>query len=37
MDLKFYLEDLFGIKVDLVIKAIKPRLKSYILSKVVYV
>ncbi|HAV40651.1 MAG TPA: nucleotidyltransferase [Aquificaceae bacterium] len=37
MDLKFYLEDLFGIKVDLVIKAIKPRLKSYILSEVVYV
>jgi predicted nucleotidyltransferase len=38
MGLKFYLEDLFGIKVDLVIKsAIKPRFKSYILSEVVYV
>ncbi|MFN3505506.1 MAG: nucleotidyltransferase family protein [Caldimicrobium sp.] len=38
MNLKFYLEDLFGIKVDLVIKsAIKPRLKEYILNEVVYV
>ncbi|HNX16861.1 MAG TPA: nucleotidyltransferase family protein [Methanoregula sp.] len=34
---KFYLEDLFGRKVDLVMKgAIKKRLKSYILGEVVY-
>ncbi len=38
MDLKFYLEDLLGVEVDLVIKsAIKPRLKEYILKEVVYV
>lgn len=38
MDLKFYLEDLIGVKVDLAIKsAIKPRLKKYILEEVVYV
>lgn len=38
MDLKFYLEDLFGIKVDLVIKsAIKPKLKKYILNECIYV
>ena len=37
MDLKFFLEDLFGCKVDLVIReAIKPRLKPYILSEVRY-
>ena len=37
MDCKFYLEDLFGRKVDLVIKgAIKKRLKPYILKEVVY-
>ena len=37
MDLKFYLEDLFGRKVDLVMKdAIKRRLKEPILSEVVY-
>jgi len=37
MDCKFYLEDLFGRKVDLVMKgAIKKRLKEYILSEVVY-
>lgn len=37
MDLKFYLEDLFGRKVDLVMKgAIKRRLKEYILGEVVY-
>lgn len=37
MDCKFYLEDLFGRKVDLVMKgAIKKRLKPYILSEVVY-
>jgi hypothetical protein len=34
MDLKFYLEELFGKTVDLVIKsAIKPRLKPYILEE----
>jgi predicted nucleotidyltransferase len=38
MDLKFYLEDLFGRKVDLVMKdAIKRRLREPILSEVVYV
>lgn len=37
MDCKFYLEDLFGRKVDLVMKgAIKPRLREYILSEVIY-
>jgi len=37
MDCKFYLEDIFGRKVDLVMKgAIKKRLKPYILSEVVY-
>lgn len=37
MDLKFYLEDLFGRKVDLVMKgAVKRRLKEYILNEVVY-
>ena len=37
MDLKFFLEDLFGCKVDLVIReAIKPGLKPYILSEVRY-
>jgi len=37
MDCKFYLEDLFGRKVDLVMKgAIKKRLKPYILGEVVY-
>jgi hypothetical protein len=37
MDCKFYLEDLFGCKVDLVMKgAIKKRLKPYILGEVVY-
>jgi predicted nucleotidyltransferase len=37
MDLKFYLEDLFGRKVDLVMKdAIKRRLREPILSEVVY-
>ncbi|MFA5253568.1 MAG: nucleotidyltransferase family protein [Methanoregula sp.] len=37
MDCKFYLEDLFGRKVDLVIKgAIKKRLAPYILGEVVY-
>jgi len=37
MNCKFYLEDLFGRKVDLVMKgAIKKRLKPYILGEVVY-
>ena len=37
MGCKFYLEDLFGRKVDLVMKgAIKKRLKPYILGEVVY-
>jgi hypothetical protein len=37
MDLKFFLEDLFGHKVDLVVReAIKPRLKPYIMSEVRY-
>ncbi|MHA1839456.1 MAG: nucleotidyltransferase family protein [Candidatus Ranarchaeia archaeon] len=37
MELKFFLEDLFKTKVDLVIKeAIKPALRSYILGEVVY-
>jgi predicted nucleotidyltransferase len=37
MDLKFYLEDLFGHKVDLVQeKTIKPRLRPYIMAEVVY-
>lgn len=37
MDCKFYLEDLFGRKVDLVMKnALKKRLKPIILGEVVY-
>ena len=37
MDLKFFLEDLFGRKVDLVTeKALKPQLKDIILKDVVY-
>lgn len=37
MDCKFYLEDLFGRRVDLIMKgAIKKRLKPYILKEVVY-
>ncbi|MFZ1897303.1 nucleotidyltransferase family protein [Methanoregula sp.] len=37
MDCKFYLEDLFKRKVDLVMKeSIKKRLKPYILGEVVY-
>ena len=37
MDLKFFLEDLFKCKVDLVvIEAIKPDLKKYILESVKY-
>ncbi|MEO0270070.1 MAG: nucleotidyltransferase family protein [candidate division WOR-3 bacterium] len=38
MELKFYLENLFGCKVDLVLKsALKEELKQYILSEVIYV
>ena len=37
MDLKFYLEDLFGREVDLVTeKALKPQLKDIIMNYVVY-
>jgi len=37
MDLKFYLEDLLNLKVDLVSKtALKPRIKPYILEEVIY-
>jgi len=37
MDLKFFLEDLFQCKVDLVIKeSIKPSLRKYILDSVKY-
>lgn len=37
-DLKFFLEDLFGRKVDLVIaETVKPQLKSHILTEVEYV
>ncbi|NPD90182.1 MAG: nucleotidyltransferase family protein [Asgard group archaeon] len=37
MGLLFFLEDLFQVKIDLVIKeAIKPRLKSHILESVTY-
>jgi predicted nucleotidyltransferase len=38
MNLKFYLEELFSVKVDLVTKdSIKKTLKPYILQEVVYV
>ncbi|HHG75012.1 MAG TPA: nucleotidyltransferase [Persephonella sp.] len=38
MDLKFYLEDLLGKKVDLVIKeSVKPKLKKYIYEEAVSV
>jgi len=37
MDLKFFLEDLFGCRVDLVMEeSLKPRLRPYILSEVAY-
>jgi len=37
MDLKFFLEDLFGRRVDLVIAdAVKPRLRKPILEETVY-
>ncbi|MDD3626561.1 MAG: nucleotidyltransferase family protein [bacterium] len=38
MDLKFYLEDLLDIRVDLVLKsALKERLKNVIISEAIYV
>lgn len=38
MNLKFYLEELFAVKVDLILKdSIKKALKPYILKEVVYV
>ena len=38
MDLKFYLEDIFGVPVDLVLRdSIKPRLREPILSEAVHV
>ena len=38
MDTKFYLEDLLGCKVDLVMpRAIKPRMKPYIMQDLVHV
>ncbi|GAB4286751.1 MAG: nucleotidyltransferase family protein [Candidatus Dojkabacteria bacterium] len=38
MDLKFYLEELFNKKVDLVIKsAINSRIKSFIIEEAIYV
>jgi len=38
MDLKFFLEDLFGCKVDLVVpETIKPHLRRYILSEMAHV
>lgn len=38
MELKFYLENLFSCKVDLVLKdALKEELKEHILSEVIYV
>ena len=37
MDVKFFLEDLFQCKVDLVLeKTLKPRLRPYILAEVEY-
>lgn len=37
IDCKFYLEDLFGKKVDLVLKdTLKERIKPYILKEIVY-
>ncbi|WP_083815723.1 nucleotidyltransferase family protein [Pseudothermotoga thermarum] len=37
MNLKFYLEDLFGRKVDLVTKsALKPRMRDVVLKEVIY-
>jgi predicted nucleotidyltransferase len=37
MNVKFYLEDLFGCQVDLVLEdTIKPRLRPYIMKEVMY-
>lgn len=37
MEVKFFLEDLFGCTVDLVLEeTIKPRLRRYILEEVIY-
>ena len=37
MDLKFFLEDMFSCKVDLVMEdTLKPRLRPYILDEVIY-
>ena len=37
MDLKFFLEDLFKNKIDLVVEdSLKPRLKPYILKEAIY-
>jgi predicted nucleotidyltransferase len=37
MDLKVFLEELFGVEVDVVLAdSVKPRLKPYILDEVVY-
>lgn len=37
MELKFFLEGLFGYNVDLIIsEAVKPRLKPYIMGEVIY-
>ncbi|MEO0071180.1 MAG: nucleotidyltransferase family protein [candidate division WOR-3 bacterium] len=37
MELKFFLEELFGVPVDLVLKdAVKPRLRNAILAEAVY-
>lgn len=38
MNLKFYLEELLNLKIDLLIKStLKPRLKPYILKEVIYI
>lgn len=38
MDTKFFLEDLLGVKVDLVMQdALRPRLKSYIMQDLIHV
>ncbi len=37
MDLKFFLQDIFGVDVDLVLAdSLKPRLKPYITEEVIY-
>ncbi len=38
MDLKFYLEEIFGKKIDLIIKsAINPRIKPFVITEAIYV